>query len=388
MEPVSPKVAFRTDANVNIGTGHVRESVTIAQQLKNRYSIETLFIVQDDPVALNIVSDAGFVIEAIPVTIDPKADVEPTVRILKKYNIPLVVTNLRKIDIDYLKGLKNVGVKVICIDELGNVPIDCHAIINGSIVKEWHKYELLSDDIECYFGPEYMVMKENFGVLHDVDRQLWKVGTKILVSMGGADPSGATIRIINALKRLGKEFQKTIVIGPAFVHREELDALLPTLEGKNFEILHNVSNMEELMFDADVMLSAGGNTLYESACVGTPCIVLYEDEHERIQSEAFQERGAVINLGSGTEVPEEQIAATAKQLLNDFSTRKQMSQKGKESVDGRGAERICEIILKKLRYFSEINLRFLFHRFFPPRRTRSRHGEPRRISPCNSVLPP
>ena len=349
MEPVGSKVVFRTDANVNIGTGHVRECVTIAQQLKNYYSIEVLFIVQDDPVALNIVSDAGFAVEAIPVTIDQKTDVEPTVRILKKYNIPLSVTNLRKIDLNYLGGMKNAGFKVICIDELGNLPVDCHVLINGSIVDEWHRYKLLSNDIECYFGPEYMVMKESFGILHDVGRRLQEVGTKIIVSMGGADRSGATIRIINALKRLGKEFQKTIVIGPAFAHRKELDALLPTLEGKNFEILHNVSNMEELMFDSDIMLSAGGNTLYELACVGTPGIVLYEDEHERIQAESFQERGVVINLGRGTEVLEEQIAATAKQLLNDFSTRKQMSQKGKESVDGKGAERICEIIVRKLK---------------------------------------
>ena len=53
------------------------------------------------------------------------------------------------------------------------------------------------------------------------------------------------------------------------------------------------------MSGADIVISAGGNTVFELACVGTPGFVLWEDSHEKIQGDVFEKEGVVINLGNG-----------------------------------------------------------------------------------------
>lgn len=344
----NPRVAFRTDGNTSIGLGHLTECLTLAKRLQNHYSVSSLFIISSDTVEIQKLGDFTPATERLTANIGEE-DSKLTGQILKKHRINLLVTNLRAVTSDYLNDLKKRGITLVCIDELGNRDIIADVVINGSIVGDWHRYQFQSQSTLTYFGPEYMIMDKAFGTFHQKEKPIKPETTNILVTMGGVDRSGATLRIIEALNRLDKKIRKSIVVGPAFHHRSKLEELLPRVKENNFQMSYVPANMAELMFEVDLALSAGGNTLYELACVGTPSMVLYEDEHEGIQGRVFDRERAAICLGKGSEVPQEQITASVSSLLRDQALRTEMSQNGKRLVDGKGTERVCDIILDKLK---------------------------------------
>lgn len=345
---MNPKVAFRTEGNANVGLGHLKECLSLAKRLETSYAVQSLFIINSNTIEIQELSNFAPAVERLPAN-NGRDYSSLTSQILKENEINLVVTNLRSVDSRYLGSLKKKGFTVICIDELGDREIIADVVINGSIVKDWHRYQFRSQTAETYFGPKYMILDEAFSSFHQKGKPILTRATNVLVSMGGADVSGATLRVIEGLDKLDKEIQKSIIIGPGFPHHSELKGLLPEPAEHNFKISYNVSNMAQSMFEADLAISHGGDTLYELACVGTPNLVLYEVEHEGIQAGVFEQKGATIRLGKGTEVPTKQITAAVSSLLQDEAKRRGLSQHEKRLIDGRGTDRVCSIILEKLR---------------------------------------
>jgi spore coat polysaccharide biosynthesis predicted glycosyltransferase SpsG len=94
-----------------------------------------------------------------------------------------------------------------------------------------------------------------------------------------------------------------------------------------------------LLFEGDVGFTAGGNTLYELACVGTPALVLYEDDHEMEQGIEFQRNGFGVCLGRGVGVTKSRIWRELDKL-EEPDVRETWSRKGRSVVDGQGVERV------------------------------------------------
>ncbi len=113
---------------------------------------------------------------------------------------------------------------------------------------------------------------------------------------------------------------------------------------ESFDLVYDIKDLSNLIYESDIIFSAGGNTLHEAACVGTPAIILWEDKHEKEQAEWFAKKGAAINLGSGVIAKEEEVMRSIDNMLSDSIRWKKMSDKGKELIDGRGLERIGKIV--------------------------------------------
>ena len=170
--------------------------------------------------------------------------------------------------------------------------------------------------------------------------------------MGGVDRTGATLRIIKALQSIDNT-SKEIIIGNGFSHIDKLHNLLKKLNDSSFIFSQGVDDLGKRMSKADIVISAGGNTVYEMACVGTPGIVLWEDEHEYIQGKAFSEKGTLLCLGNGITTPIELISNSIKALLKDVDQRKNMSQCGKKLVAFHGKKRIVEKLYKLFKINSD-----------------------------------
>ena len=135
----------------------------------------------------------------------------------------------------------------------------------------------------------------------------------------------------------------TVVLGPAYGYRSELDALVATLSVKP-EILKNVEHMADILFESDLVLCSGGMTVFEIAALGRPGIVLCQNTRERERMEGFARYGTIVHLGLGTDVSEETIQKKAEELVNDRDRRQRMSDAGNRLVDAQGASRVYEIM--------------------------------------------
>jgi len=89
---------------------------------------------------------------------------------------------------------------------------------------------------------------------------------------------------------------------------------------------------------ADVAVVAGGMTMYEACCAGTPALVTITAENQRRAVDALARRGAICVVSGG-----DYRAALDALTADDLRA---MSRLGMELVDGRGCARVAEAMLE------------------------------------------
>ncbi len=162
---------------------------------------------------------------------------------------------------------------------------------------------------------------------------------KVLICFGGADPARQTEFFLceTGKRRLPVIF--TVVAGPAF-SSERWEAL-QTVAGPRDHLIRASSNMADLILDHDAVVTLGGLTSYETMCLGRAALaVACSDMAPYVEQLAAI--GLLKNLGSGLRAIEELCASLA-----DVESIRQLARAGWEAIDGRGAERVAQILAKK-----------------------------------------
>ena len=95
-------------------------------------------------------------------------------------------------------------------------------------------------------------------------------------------------------------------------------------------------------------VSAGGQTLYELACVGCPTVAIRLASNQDGQLEVFAKTGFVRAVGRAED--EHVVIAmgdTVLSLLGDSKARAVMATAGQRLVDGQGAMRVAKTIVEE-----------------------------------------
>jgi spore coat polysaccharide biosynthesis predicted glycosyltransferase SpsG len=336
---MSFSLSIFTEASSQIGTGHLIESFNIAKLALSEDIKVKLWINDSAPKSLLSKSPCLYHFFDSITAENGKAIKDSLIR----EECKAIVFNFRRVNNEHILFLKHDNLKTICIDELGNQNIDCNIIINPSIVEKYHRYSSKNCDFNIYTGPEYLAISSELAKLHHKERIFKNEIETVSVCMGGVDRTGITLKLINTLAECNRDVKKNIILGGGFLYLDEVYKRIESLKDKGFRVYHNIENIESLFFESDVVFTAGGNTLYELACIGTPAIVLYEDEHEKENGMAFENLGFGLCLGQGIDVKKNEIL-NALEKFKEGKVKHTHSLKGKETVDGKGAYRILDII--------------------------------------------
>lgn len=341
---MSFSLSIFTEASSQIGTGHLIESFNIARMALNEGVKVSLWVTESSPISLLSKSPCSYH------TFDSLTSEESKkIRsILIRDGCRVMLFNFRCVSNENILSLRFDNLKTVCIDELGGRRLDCNVIINPLIVDKYHNYSSNNDYLKIYTGPNYLSISPEFTKIHHEERIFNEEIQTVSVCMGGVDRTGTTLKLINALAEWNPDIRKNIIIGGGFLYLDEVHKKVESLKDKGFGIYHNVPSIESFFLEADIAFTAGGNTLYELACVGTPSIVLYEDEHEKENGIAFERLGFGYCIGRGSDVSEIDIL-NAVEKFRTAKVRYAHSSRGKEIVDGMGCQRILNII-KSLLY--------------------------------------
>ncbi len=332
------KLGCLAEGSRTIGTGHIVEALNLARRACANGTGFLLWVNSEAPNGL--LSDAPCPVKQIPGF--------DTVRIRKisgwfaKEGIRTVITNLREVQNEQISVLKNAGCQVICIDEWGRRRLDCDVLVNSSPVAQYHQYVSHNPTFKAYAGLQYLPLGGEYEELNGQVRHHRGPIRTVVVAMGGVDRTGATVRIVLAVLEVRPHVTVHVVIGPGFTHRRELQAALASQESSRVVLHEYPPSLAGLLAQCDVGVTAGGNTLAELACVGTPALVAFEDPHERDQGQAFERMGFGRSLGQGVAVTSLEIHE-ALAGFDDPEVRQRHCDAGRKSVDGRGALRIIEI---------------------------------------------
>lgn len=163
---------------------------------------------------------------------------------------------------------------------------------------------------------------------------------RVLLTLGGADTHGFMPLLIRALAGLLDQATAILVMGPCFAARQAT-ADLAARAFPDLRLLWNVSDMAALMAEAHLAVSAGGMTMFELCCAGTPTVVVCGEPFEEESAEGLARRGAVLNLGFGGRLDPAHLRHTVARVLGDRAARQTLSRNARRAVDGLGATRIA-----------------------------------------------
>ena len=177
-----------------------------------------------------------------------------------------------------------------------------------------------------------------------------------LVSMGGADPPGMALRVVQALTSLKEnpqelglradaarrlagvtDFRTTVLGGAMNPRAAELQALVAGLP--NAEYLASSKNVARLMAEADLCIGAGGITIWERAYMGLPSLVVTLAENQREAVDYFQRMGAHVALGWHENLEPVGLASAIGGALADSAGMRAMAMKAKAFVGEPGFAR-------------------------------------------------
>jgi spore coat polysaccharide biosynthesis predicted glycosyltransferase SpsG/CMP-N-acetylneuraminic acid synthetase len=330
-----PRVLFRVDGGAKMGMGHVYRSLAIADALRTGSRAEIAFLMcADHTEGLLTVSRHGY-----PVRVVAGQGAEAALEHIRDFAPAILINDLPTIESAYLTALSHLGATTVnLVDTLADLETTehyAHVIVSA-----------MNQDRETpegfYGGPSYAILREQF---RGREKEVRDVPRKVLLSFGGSDPQGLTLKAARALQGLPPGVELLAVAGPAFSYRKEFEALERTLSRR--VPLINEAAIADLMLDADVVIGSGGMSVYEIAALGTPGIVLGQNLREDQRMREFVRFGTVEYLGLGPEVAEDTIASAVRALLQDAQRRREMSRSGQALVDGLGASRAAEVILDR-----------------------------------------
>ncbi len=299
------RIAFRVDGYREIGLGHVYRALTLAHRILDH----EIFFVMDErfPLGIRLVRDRNY--RVVEFSGDP-------VRALEELKPDVVINDILDTDADYVRALKARGFFVVNFEDLGPGALEADVVINA----------LYSDPLpkpHHYYGPEYVCLREEFYSAQP--RSLRRKVSRVLVTFGGTDPANLTAKALRALDRVEGDFDVTCVLGLGYSHAQELERLLPALKRK-ITVRRNIRSMSEEIRRADLAITSAGRTVYEMAALGTPTVVMAQNEREMRHLFANAEHG-VANLGLGTQVSDDELVAKLRELLDDFEVRREMRER-------------------------------------------------------------
>lgn len=139
-----------------------------------------------------------------------------------------------------------------------------------------------------FFGNEYIILNPEIAQYRRIRSEM----KKIVVSLGGSDPHGVTIEVVKALMQ--HSYDVTVIIGPNFKFKKELDAL----NKGHFPVCQNVPSLIETFYEYDLAITGGGVTCCEANAAGLPCVIVANAPHEENTGRYMESLGGCVYAGS------------------------------------------------------------------------------------------
>lgn len=366
-------IAFRADASLEIGSGHVMRCLTLADALQAQ-GAECHFLCREHPGHLcEVIKTRGFVVHRLPLEgngacfgTDENAAPEPAHAhwlgaswaqdaeacrpILAEMAPAWLVVDHYSLDHRWetaiLGGLVDSAPRLLVIDDLADRRHVADLLLDQNLGREAEDYRGLVPEVcQVLAGPRYALLRPEFGEWRETslsrrarDPRL----QRLLINLGGVDKENVTGQVLAALTAcdLPDDLQISVVMGASAPWRESVTAQARVMPWPT-EVVVNVSDMARRMAEVDLAIGAAGSTSWERCCLGLPTLMVVLADNQRDIAYALAEKWAALPLD-----PSELKTSLMAQLaaLTTPGALTAMSQRAADLVDGQGTVRVVEEI--------------------------------------------
>ncbi|MBK9521658.1 MAG: UDP-2,4-diacetamido-2,4,6-trideoxy-beta-L-altropyranose hydrolase [Rhodocyclaceae bacterium] len=353
-------IAFRTDASLHIGTGHVMRCLTLADVLKQRGAkvrfvcrhlpdhLRDMLIERDHQVVMLNSSRNDVSVDDLAhshwLGVSQTQDARDTSKALSDQKWDLLVVDHYALDVRWETASRDAAKKLLVIDDIADRQHDCDVLLDQNLYADMDTRYVDKVPAHCQLllGPRYALLRDEFRRSREKISPRNAPIKRVLVFFGGVDHDDYTSRAVDAIARIGdSDMHVDVVIGTQHPRREEIEAACALHE---FDCHIQTNRMADLMLAADLAIGAGGSTTWERCCLGLPTIVFAVAENQERASKALANTGAAY-FGRA-EILEAEINNAMTHLFTPPFLR-QMSIKAAELVDGHGADYLSSVFFQE-----------------------------------------
>jgi len=293
-------ILFVVTGNSVVGLGHVYNTLLIANDILN-HNI-TFLVDSESQMAYDKIASKNYL-----VLIQKNENI---IDDIQNINADIIINDRLDTNSKYITQLKNLNKKVVNFEDLGEGSTKADLVVNAIYPEK----QILKNH---YFGHDYFILRDEF----IYSKQKEKIGgvKNILITFGGVDPNNYTKKVIETIYDYcnTNNIEITIITGFGYKEYNSLS------EFENINVKQNVTNISSYMLEADLIFTSAGRTTYEIASIGTPTIVMAQNERELTHFFASSEFG-FLNLGLGYNISTKELYKNFTDLVNSVESRKYM----------------------------------------------------------------
>ena len=321
------RILIRVDGHNEIGLGHISRTLLLAHRLIDH---ELLFVSQAEyELGNQILKDSHFPIQLISENHSFEA-------ILDDFRPHIVINDILDTTQSFVAPLKERGCFVVNFEDLGEGGELADVVINAL-------YEEPLPRKNTFWSQEYFCLRDEFCLLQP--KEVTPQVKEILITFGGTDPNDFTQRVLELLLTHTEDIDITVIMGRGYKHEAKLTEYIAE-QNREITLLKDVKTMSYYMNKADLAFTSAGRTVYEIASLGTPFIVLAQNNRELLHTFARYEHG-VVHLGLGASCPDEKILKTLQRLLGNHELRQELQTKLLSHDLKGGVDRVITTIFKE-----------------------------------------
>jgi UDP-2,4-diacetamido-2,4,6-trideoxy-beta-L-altropyranose hydrolase len=328
------RVTIRADGGPEIGYGHLIRSSALAEELLTRghtVSYATTTSEHTDEVC----PDAAEIMQ-----LPSRTDVEPFVEWLDSTDVDFVFTDAYPVDTEYQRTVQDYTPLAVLQDDAQHA-VCANLFVNGNLYAANFDYEFVGQEPTKCLGPKYVLLRNEIRNRSTDDPPWRNHPERAIVTMGGSDIADMTSTVVQAFE--GFEITVDAIVGPGFSDGQEVDIRSAADDvSADVRVIRNPDDLVNRMFQADFAVSTASSTTYELLGLGTPIVSIPVADNQEPIAAALQDRDLATVLRR--EAKSDEIREAIRAYVNRPELRRNRRERGRNLVDGRGAERIAGLM--------------------------------------------
>lgn len=349
------RVALRVDASTQIGTGHLKRCLSLAQAIIQLGGDVAVVWRNHGLDCAGQIADAGCHSMCLPpppggysppaeapahsawAGVGPGVDAAQTSTVLNDWRPDWLVIDHYGFDSAWHRAARQaLDCRIAVIDDLGDRAIQADLLIDHNPATD-HRTKYAASGARyarLLGGPRFALLGPGYRELAPM--QVHENVASVGIFMGGADAANHSEMALAACRAAGFSGHIALVSTRA---NPNLDALASAVAGDpDASLTTDLPSLAAFFCAHDVQIGAGGGATWERCRAGVPALVVATAANQKVVTTALRGAGAAATLDEPSENAMRDRLAV---LLTDHALRRELAQGASCLVDGRGCERIA-----------------------------------------------
>lgn len=206
---------------------------------------------------------------------------------------------------DFIKEVKNLKLRTVCINDLPELALPTDLIINHAINLQPDDFNISSSKL--LLGKEYLLLRSEFFEPQEKP-SLEPAKKQILICFGGADPLGLSLKMLGFLKPYLEIYQVAVM-----TNSDPLKNELAKFKEENplfdIYIYSNLNGIDvvQLIKKSKIAIVPSSTISLECMCVNIELITGHFIDNQKVLSKSISDLDLAINAGDFTELDEKKF---------------------------------------------------------------------------------